>query len=175
MPKWHIMIDIICHFFYNTVMKLKDIRTNANITQLEASNIVGVPLRTFIRYENEEKYKKTLKYLKMCEVLEQALKIDEEHGILTIDEIKTICKKVFDKYDVEFAYLFGSYAKGKQKPTSDVDILVSTNITGLKYFGLIEDLRINLNKKIDLIRLKDIEPNSELMKEILKVCEKIYS
>ena len=174
MPKWHIMIDIICHFFYNTVMKLRDIRTNANITQLEASNIVGVPLRTFIRYENEEKYKKTLKYLKMCEVLEQALKIDEEHGILTIDEIKTICKKVFDKYDVEFAYLFGSYAKGKQKPTSDVDILVSTNITGLKYFGLIEDLRINLNKKIDLIRLKDIEPNSELMKEILKVCEKIY-
>lgn len=168
------MIDIICHFFYNTVMKLKDIRTNANITQLEASNIVGVPLRTFIRYENEEKYKKTLKYLKMCEVLEQALKIDEEHGILTIDEIKTICKKVFDKYDVEFAFLFGSYAKEKAKPISDVDILVSTDITGLDYFGLIEDLRINLNKKIDLIRLKDVEPNSELMKEILRVCRKIY-
>ena len=174
MPKWHIMIDIICHFFYNTVMKLKDIRTNANITQLEASNIVGVPLRTFIRYENEEKYKKTLKYLKMCEVLEQALKIDEEHGILTIDEIKTICKKVFDKYDVEFAYLFGSYAKGKQKPTSDVDIMVSTNITGLDFFGLIEELRENLNKKVDLIPLDDIVPGSELLNEILLANTRIY-
>lgn len=155
-------------------MKLKDIRTNANITQLEASNIVGVPLRTFIRYENEEKYKKTLKYLKMCEVLEQALKIDEEHGILTIDEIKTICKKVFDKYDVEFAYLFGSYAKGKQKPTSDVDIMVSTNITGLDFFGLIEELRENLNKKVDLIPLDDIVPGSELLNEILLANTRIY-
>ena len=71
-------------------MELRDIRKKANITQQEASNIVGVPLRTFIRYENEEKYEKTLKYQKICDVLEQTFKVDEEHGILTIDEIKKV-------------------------------------------------------------------------------------
>lgn len=155
-------------------MELREIRKKANITQQEASNIVGVPLRTFIRYENEEKYEKTLKYQKICDVLQQTFRIDEEHGILTIEEIKNICKEVFDKYDVEFAFLFGSYAKNKQKPLSDVDILVSTDITGLDYFGVVEDLRESLHKKVDLIRLKDIKPNSEFMKEILRVCIRIY-
>lgn len=155
-------------------MKLKEIRSKANITQIEASNLVGVPLRTFIRYENEEKYKKTLKYQKMCDVLEQATKIDEEHGILTIEEIKKTCKEVFDKYDVEFAFLFGSYAKDTAVPMSDIDIMVCTKITGLKFFGLIEDLRESLHKKVDLIALDDIKPGSELMIEILKVGKKIY-
>lgn len=174
MPKWHILFDKICHFLYINSVKLKDIRTKANITQLEASNIVGVPLRTFIRYENEEKYKKTLKYQKICDVLEQTFRIDEEHGILSIEEIKNITKKVFDKHDVEFAFLFGSYAKGKASPKSDIDILIISDITGIDYFGLVEELRESLHKKIDLIRLKDIEPNSEIMIEILKVCKIIY-
>lgn len=155
-------------------MELRNIRNKANITQQEASNIVGIPLRTFIRYENEEKYRKTLKYQKICEILEQTFRVDEEHGLLTIDQIKKTCKEVFDKYNIDFAFLFGSYAKDKQNPLSDVDILISSEITGLDYFGLLEELKESLHKKVDLIRLKDIEPNSELMKEILKVCVKIY-
>lgn len=155
-------------------MKLRDIRSKANITQQEASDIVGVPLRTFIRYENEEKYKKTLKYQKICDVLEETFRVDEEHGLLTIEEIKKICKKVFDKYDVEFAFLFGSYAKGKAGPMSDVDIMVCTEITGLNFFGLIEELREELHKKVDLIPLNDIEQGSKLMLEILRTGTKIY-
>lgn len=155
-------------------MKLRDIRSKANITQQEASDIVGVPLRTFIRYENEEKYKKTLKYQKICDVLEETFRVDEEHGLLTIEEIKKICKKVFDKYDVEFAFLFGSYAKGKAGPMSDVDIMVCTETTGLNFFGLIEELREELHKKVDLIPLNDIEQGSKLMLEILRTGTKIY-
>ena len=155
-------------------MVLRELRNKVNITQQEAANIVGIPLRTFIRYENEEKYKQTLKYQKICDVLEETFKIDEEHGLLTINQIKEICKEVFDKYDIEFAYLFGSYAKGKQKPTSDVDIMICSDITGLDYFGLVEELRESLHKKVDLIVLRDIETGSELMIEILKVCMKIY-
>lgn len=155
-------------------MKLRDIRSKANITQQEASDIVGVPLRTFIRYENEEKYKKTLKYQKICDVLEETFRVDEEHGLLTIEEIKKICKKVFDKYDVEFAFLFGSYAKGKAGPMSDVDIMVCTETAGLNFFGLIEELREELHKKVDLIPLNDIEQGSKLMLEILRTGTKIY-
>lgn len=155
-------------------MELKEIRNKANITQVEASNILGVPLRTFIRYEKEEKYSKTLKYQKMCDVLYQVTKIDEEHGLLTIDEIKKTCKEVFDRYDVEFAFLFGSYAKGTAVEMSDVDIMVCTEVTGLEFFGLIEELRESLHKKVDLIALNDIKQGSELMIEILRVGRKIY-
>ena len=47
--------------------------------------------------------------------------IDEEHGIIDIEYITEKCGNVFQKYDVNFCYLFGSYAKSKAKPTSDVD------------------------------------------------------
>lgn len=155
-------------------MNLKRTRLSNNITQLEASQIVNVPLRTYIRYENEEKYKKTLKYEKMISILNDHFRIDEEHGVLTIDQIKKICNKVFDNYDIEFAYLFGSYAKGKQTGKSDIDIMVCTEVTGMKFYGLVEELRIALNKKVDLVRLKDIKTGSDFMGEILKVGIRIY-
>lgn len=156
-------------------MNLKNIRQSGKITQQEASVILGVPLRTYIRYENDEKYEKSLKYQKMCDVLEDKFKIDEEHGILTYDQIKEIVNGVFKKYDdIEFAFLFGSYAKGKAVPMSDVDIMVCTDITGLDFFGLIEELREALHKKVDLIRFKDIDKESKIMFEILRTGRKIY-
>lgn len=155
-------------------MNLREIRKSGNITQQEASVILGIPLRTYIRYENEEKYLKSFKYQKMCETLEEKFLIDEERGLLTIDKIKEIVKSVFDKYNVEFAFLFGSYAKGYANEKSDVDILIETDITGLGYFGLVEELRQALHKKVDLIRLKDVETGSKFMSEILKVAIKIY-
>ena len=75
---------------------------------------------------------------------------------------------------VEFCYLFGSYAKGYAKETSDVDLCVSTSLSGLKYVGLAESLRIVLNKKVDLIRLSDLSNNVGLVSEIMKDGIKIY-
>lgn len=155
-------------------MNIRELRKTYNITQLKASEILNVPLRTYIRYESEEKYRNTLKYQKMYDVLQDFLKVDEEHGVLTIEEIKKEAKKVFDKYNIELAFIFGSYAKHSATPKSDIDIMISSDITGLDYFGLVEELRQTLHKKIDLVRLKDIVQGSQLMIEILKVCIKIY-
>lgn len=49
-------------------------------------------------------------------------------------------------YD-SFCYLFGSYAKNTANELSDVDLLVSTKITGMAFFGLAEKLREALHKK----------------------------
>jgi predicted nucleotidyltransferase len=70
--------------------------------------------------------------------------------------------------------LFGSYAKGKATPMSDVDLFVNTSVTGLKFFGLIEELREALKKKVDLLDRRQIEGNFELTNEILKDGIKIY-
>lgn len=78
------------------------------------------------------------------------------------------------KYDIKSCYLFGSYAKGKEKETSDVDLLIDSEITGLDFYGLVEELRNALHKKIDLLTMKSISNNSVMLTEILKDGIKIY-
>ena len=53
--------------------------------------------------------------------------------------------------EIEYCYLFGSYAKGTANDNSDVDLMVKTDISGLKFYDLIEKLREELNKKVDLL------------------------
>ncbi|MBS6441740.1 MAG: nucleotidyltransferase domain-containing protein, partial [Coprobacillus sp.] len=71
-------------------------------------------------------------------------------------------------------YLFGSYAKNKATEHSDVDLLISTSITGLKYFELVEILREQLKKKVDLLDSAQLNNNFDLVHEILKEGIKIY-
>ena len=155
-------------------MELKEIRKEKNITQNDAADMLGVSLRSYKSYENEIEKRSTKKYFYLCETLMRLNQIDEEHGILSIERIREGVKKICSNYDINFCYLFGSYAKGYAKDDSDVDLLVDTDVTGLNFFGLVEELRVELNKKVDLIRLKDISNNSELLREILKDGVKLY-
>ena len=91
-----------------------------------------------------------------------------------ISTIKKTITPIARAYGVKRIYLFGSYAKGKATPTSDVDLLIYTTITGLKFYGLVEELRENLKKKVDVLDQKQIKDNFELTNEILKDGIKIY-
>ena len=155
-------------------MTLKELRIFKGLTQEQAAALCSVSLRSYKSYENEKSKADTIKYRYMLTVMEDFNKKDEDHGILSIDEIKEKCAAVFEEYDISFCYLFGSYAKGTAKESSDVDLLVSTPLTGLKFFGLTEKLRITLNKKIDLLDMPQIENNPDLLSEILKDGIKIY-
>ena len=81
---------------------------------------------------------------------------------------------MFEKYEIEFCYLFGSYAKSKAKPSSDVDLLISSNVKGLRFYGLVEEIRIALHKKVDVLDLNQLNGNLELTREILRDGIKIY-
>ena len=155
-------------------MELKEIRNEKNMTQSEASKALGVSLRSYKSYENEIEKKSTRKYMYLCETLEKYNQIDEKHGILTLERIREGVNKICSKYNINFCYLFGSYAKKYAKDESDIDLLVDTDITGLNFYGLVEELRVELKKEVDLIRLKDILNNNDLLKEILKDGVKIY-
>lgn len=116
----------------------------------------------------------SMKYYYMIQKLEQYGLIDETHGILTIKEITDICSSIFSTLDVQYCYLFGSYAKGSASETSDIDLLISTSITGMKFYDLVESLREGLKKKVDLLTLDQLNDNPELLNEILKDGIKIY-
>lgn len=156
-------------------MNLKEYRAKLGITVKEASSISGVPLRTYNRYENDEKYGNNLKRQQIFLSLQDKYEITEEKGILTIDQIKSTLNDIFaNRDDVTFCYLFGSYAKGYAVETSDVDLCISTTLTGLSFVGLKEEICNSLNKKVDLIRLSDLGNNIELLQEIMKDGIKIY-
>ena len=98
---------------------LKETRTSKNLTQEQACALLGVSLRSYKSYENDEKKHETIKYKYILEQLAKINFIDEDHGVLAIEDIRRKCAKVFEQYEVKFCYLFGSYAKGKETPQSD--------------------------------------------------------
>lgn len=155
-------------------MTLKEIRKLNNLTQQKFADYLGVSLRTYKRYESDEGGIPKIKYAYIQSKISELSLVDEEHGILSIDTIKDICLRVFKEYDIEYCYLFGSYAKGKATDKSDVDLFISTKETGLRFFGLIEDLRTELKKKVDLLNQDQIKENFELANEIFASGIKIY-
>lgn len=154
--------------------ELKELRIEKKMTQQRVADLVGVSLRSYKSYENDEERQDTLKYNYIMERLSRVNQIDEEHGIWEIDDIVRKCEKVFEQYDVKFCYLFGSYAKGKATPVSDVDLLISANVKGLKFYGLVEEIRVVLRKKVDVLDINQLKNNIELTEEIFKDGIKIY-
>ena len=155
-------------------MKLKKLRLEKGLTQEKAARLIGVSRRTYITYESDESKIPIMKLEFFLHTLEKYGLIDEEHGILTLENIKVICSNVLKEFGVEYAYLFGSYAKGKAKITSDVDLLVSMPVNGLAFYELIETLREKLKKKVDLLDVAQLNNNPKLLQEILRNGVKIY-
>lgn len=154
--------------------KLIEARKNNDFTQADAAKFLGVSLRSYKSYELEKEKANSIKYNYFIEQLNKNSFIDEEHGLLSIEKIKEIVNEVLEEYDISYCYLFGSYAKGKQNNSSDVDLLISGNVTGIKFYGLVEKLRESLHKKVDLLNLQQLINNQELLNEILKDGIKIY-
>ena len=149
-------------------MTLKKTREAYGLSQIDAANVLGIPVRTLRRYETNEKYGNPLVRKAYIDLLNKKYEITEDKGILTVDMIKEDLNPILRKKGISFCYLFGSYAKGTAKDSSDVDLLIDTEITGLDFFNLVEEIRNKLHKKIDLLRLKDLQSDNPIVLEILR-------
>ena len=154
--------------------RLKTLRKRNKLTQKEAANLLRVSLRSYISYENDPNKENSLKYQYMIDRLSELNPLDETHGILTIEDIQGACETVFSEYPVEYAYLFGSYAKEKAKEDSDVDLLIATDLSGMRFFGLVEKLETALCKNVDLLTTDQLKDNVPMINEILRDGVKIY-
>ncbi len=155
-------------------MDIRNYRKQINITQKQAAEIVGMPLRSYVRYENDSARTESLKYQYIAEKLAEYGKIDEEHGVLSIQFIRNTAAEICKKHNIEFCILFGSYAKTSATVRSDVDLVVKTSITGLSFFGLVEEFRQALHKKVDIIRVEELQGNVDLLSDVLKDGIKLY-
>lgn len=100
---------------------------------------------------------------------------DINKSIYTIKELKNIIKPILNKYNIYEIYLFGSYARGEAKETSDVDIFCEKgNIkTLIDQEILINELELALNKKVDIIYTTSIINEyfkSQIMEDMIKLC-----
>ena len=153
---------------------LKDIRRAIGYTQSQAAEYLKVSVRSYKSYENDPDKVNSIKYSYMIDTLGKLNVIDETHGILSIDDIKKKCSDIFKDYDISYCFLFGSYSKGIAKEDSDVDLLISSTVKGLKFYGLVEKVSTALHKKVDLLDMDQLLNNPELLNEILKDGIKIY-
>ena len=71
---------------------LKNLRIEKKLTQQQVADLIGISLRSYKSYEKDEKKIGTLKYNYIIEKLSMINPIDEEHGIL---EVEDIIKKYF--------------------------------------------------------------------------------
>ena len=155
-------------------MTIKQLRKEKGLTQSACAEYLGIPVRTYKRYEADETKTDRIKYQYIVDRLNQYGIIDEEHGKLTVEQIKETCDSLFEAYQVDFCYLFGSYSKGVANETSDVDLLISMPVDGLKFYEVLELLRERLKKKVDLLDMEQLNNNPALVREILKDGVKIY-
>lgn len=87
-------------------------------------------------------------------------------NVYTVNDIKEKLLPVFKKHNIKKAILFGSYAKGNADDRSDIDIMVVSNLRGLAFYGLLEDVVNTIGKSVDLLDKQQIKAESKVEQEI---------
>ncbi len=91
----------------------------------------------------------------------------------TIDELKTKVIPILQSNDVEFAGVFGSYARGEAKEESDIDLLIryaqQKQKSLLDLVALQRKLSERLNSKVDLLTEASVSPyiKEDVMKDLI--------
>ena len=93
-----------------------------------------------------------------------------------LEKIKEKIKPIAEKYNLAYVWIFGSYAKKKQKKDSDVDIIVRTEdvIGGFKIVEVKFALEEALEKQVDIITTGSIKGSlleDENLEEVLVYSE----
>jgi len=99
---------------------------------------------------------------------------DAMDTVYSVSELKKTLRPVFEQYGVRSAILFGSYAKGRANPRSDVDLLVDSGLRGMAFYGLLEGVVSALSVPVDMIDVTQVEKDSEIAQEIRKSGVQIF-
>lgn len=93
---------------------------------------------------------------------------------MTVEEVRKKTTPILKRHGVTYAAVFGSLARGEDRPQSDVDILVRLGRpTGMvDYMRLVESLEQTLRKKVDLVTEQSL--NTRVRAHVLPDLKTIY-
>ncbi|NJD03292.1 MAG: nucleotidyltransferase family protein [Ruminiclostridium sp.] len=93
----------------------------------------------------------------------------------TFEDIFANLKPYIDEYGIKRAGVFGSYARGQAKESSDIDLIFDFQ----KDFGLFDllrfkiDLEEKLGKNVDILEFSSIDPSirENILREVVMIYE----
>ena len=89
--------------------------------------------------------------------------------VYTISELQDVITPIARKYGLRAVYLFGSYARGTAKESSDIDLLIDTTGTTIKSLldlgAVYCDLEAALGKPIDLLTVSSFSQRTQMPSE----------
>ncbi len=96
---------------------------------------------------------------------------------MTLNILKELLSDYFKTKPVLKAWVFGSFSRGEEKESSDIDILVDLDHSkkiGLEFFGMFEDLRSLLGRPVDFVTTSSLAPfaQKEVNKDKILVYER---
>lgn len=97
-----------------------------------------------------------------------------DEKIYTIEELEYKLKSFAAKHKIKYIFLFGSYAKGKAIPESDIDIIIDRgdikNLIDL--WKAKEEIECLFEKKVDLLLHDEIDENflEKIRKGLKRIC-----
>ena len=102
---------------------------------------------------------------------------ERESSLQSIDEIRGILRRELPRlrqeYSVSSLEIFGSFVRGDQTPTSDVDLLVDFDETPslFRFIQLEDELTAILHVKVDLVMKTGLKPTlgALILREALPV------
>ncbi|AKB28764.1 nucleotidyltransferase [Methanosarcina siciliae T4/M] len=93
--------------------------------------------------------------------------------LIYIKKLQEMLPELKKKYPIKYMGVFGSYVRGEQSPSSDLDILVEFNgsITLLGCAGLENELSDRLGIKVDLVSKTSLKPRigKHVLSEVVEV------
>ncbi len=91
-----------------------------------------------------------------------------------ISQLQVVLTPVFRDYGISRAVLFGSVAKKTATDKSDLDLLVTSNLHGLRFVGFMEAVRRAVQMPVDILDVSHIEQGSKIQREIEKTGVILY-
>ena len=88
----------------------------------------------------------------------------------TEKQVQDAIKALLRRYGAESAVLFGSYARGEQTDTSDIDVIVfgGKNFKKSNIFAFAEELRQMTGKDVDAFEICEVDPQTPFYQSVME-------
>jgi predicted nucleotidyltransferase len=98
----------------------------------------------------------------------------------TIEDLEAVLPAFCRRHDISRVEVFGSLARGKAGPGSDVDLMITFRPgarPGLEFFGLEDELKSLLGCEVDVVTRRSIEAGANPIRRrsILESAREIYA
>ncbi|MQA87576.1 MAG: helix-turn-helix domain-containing protein [Streptosporangiales bacterium] len=139
-------------------------RTRRGMSQRELARVASVPQSTVSSIESGRRQPSVLMLERLLDAAGFRLETKLVNTVRPSELLKQRKKDVADiisRYPVSRVWVFGSVARGDDRPDSDLDLLVelTPGASFVEYIGLEDDLSAVLGCPVDVVTTKELESN----------------